>query len=316
MIFRDLGRTGIKVSLVSCGSGGPSTLGQSQGLTQPEQTRLVRRYIELGVNFFDTAQGYNRSEEILGYALEGIPRNTYYLSTKWNNRTTDEGTELKLPVDLVSSVENSLRALHTDYIDVMMFHGVVPEDYQLIIDKYYPYMIKLREAGKIRFIGLSEQFRADTAHKSPELAVTHHPHLWDVVMLKYGILNQCASVNVFPAAQKNSVGIINMATVRTKLTDSHQLEGLMREWKARGYIADNNLNETRPLDWLIHDGVNSVIAAGYKFGAEHPAISTVLVGTSSIRHLEDNALALEKPFLPGNDKDRLRKLFAGIAEFV
>ena len=315
MIFRDLGKTGIKVSLVSCGSGGPSGFGQTQGLSQSEQTSLVRKYIELGVNYFDTAQGYNRSEEILGYGLVGIPRNTYYLSTKWNNRSVQE-KELKPPADLVSSVENSLRALRTDYIDVMMFHGVVPADYQLVIDQYYPQMLKLREAGKIRFIGLSEQLRADTNHRSPELAVTHHPHLWDVLMLKYGILNQCASINVFPAAQKNCVGIINMATVRTKLTDAQQLEALIREWKAKNYIPADSLNKTRPLDWLIHDDVKSVIDAGYKFGADHPAVATVLIGTSSISHLENNALALEKPFLPDMDKNRLRQLFGGIAEFV
>ena len=135
MIYRDLGKTGIKVSLVSCGSGGPSGLGQTKGLSQSEQTTLVRKYIELGVNYFDTAQAYNRSEEILGHGLEGVPRNSYYLSTKWNNRTLQE-LELKPPADLVSSEQNSLRALRTDYIDVMMFHGVVPADYQLVIDQY------------------------------------------------------------------------------------------------------------------------------------------------------------------------------------
>ena len=91
MHYRTLGRTGIEVSLLSLGSGGAKMLGQADGLTQREQTALVRRALDLGVNLFDTSQGYGDSEAILGRALEGVPRDSYFLATKWPPVTAFSG---------------------------------------------------------------------------------------------------------------------------------------------------------------------------------------------------------------------------------
>tara|TARA_B100000809_G_scaffold247839_1_gene277305 strand:+ start:2064 stop:2294 length:231 start_codon:yes stop_codon:yes gene_type:complete len=71
-----------------------------------------------------------------------------------------------------------------------------------------------------------------------------------------------------------------------------------------------------PLDWLIHDDVDSVISAGYKFAADHPGISTVLTGTSSLTHMEDNLRAMDEPTLAEDDKHRLQELFGEIAIYI
>ena len=76
MQYRDLGSTGLKVPLLGLGTGGPSALGQSSNKTQAEQYTLVWRCLDLGVNLFDTAPIYRRSEEILGHALRGVPRDS------------------------------------------------------------------------------------------------------------------------------------------------------------------------------------------------------------------------------------------------
>ena len=76
------------------------------------------------------------------------------------------------------------------------------------------------------------------------------------------------------------------------------------------------LPDEDPLGWLIHDGVESIVDAGYKFAADHPAISTVLTGTSRIHHLEGNVRALENPTLPESDKQRLRELLGEIAIYI
>ena len=83
MIYRTLGRTGIRVSLASFGSGGPSNLGQHRGTTASEQDALVMRCLDLGINLFDTSKNYGDSEQILGRALRGVPRDSYHLVTKW-----------------------------------------------------------------------------------------------------------------------------------------------------------------------------------------------------------------------------------------
>ena len=151
MHYRTLGKTGLEVSLLSFGTGGPSAFGQRRGLVQDEQTRLVRRALDLGINFFDTSSLYDESEVILGRALEGVPRDSYVIGTKW--RTPDHD-----PDDLRKTVHKSLKLLGTDHIDVMQFHGPLPEEYDTIVEKAYPAMAQLRDEGKIRFIGLSERF--------------------------------------------------------------------------------------------------------------------------------------------------------------
>ena len=318
MHYRVLGKTGLRVSLLSFGTGGPSNLGQSKDLAQKEQDTLVRRCLDLGINLFDTAPEYRRSEEILGRALKGVARDSYLLATKFKPSTDwahdRDGVLMGDPNALVTSVENSLRELGTDYIDIMQFHGLPVGDYHQVVDRYYAELERLREQGKIRFIGFSEWGTFDPRHEVTVLALTNHPELWDTIMLRYGILNQYAAKEALPLALEHGVGIFDMASVRLRLSRSDQLEALIAEWKHRGVIAADSLPVSDPLGWLVHDEVDSVMSAGYKFAAEHPVVSSVLTGTSNIEHLDKNAAALEKPFLPESDWQRLVELFGNVAE--
>ena len=311
---RTLGRTGLEVSLLSYGSGGYSSLGQPARLSAAAQDRLIRRCIDLGINLFDTSAGYGESEGILGRALQGVPRNSYLLCTKWShheNMDDPDGAN-----DLALSMDSSLSKLGTDYVDIMMFHGLRADQYPKVVDRFYPTKERLREAGKLRFVGLSEQFSEDPAHRGPLMALQNHPDLWDVVMLKYGILNQHADRKVLPLALQRDVGVINMAAVRVRLPDPQKLEETIADWKGRRLLASDGLPERRPLDWLIHDDVFSVIDAGYKFAADHPAISTVLTGTANVSHLEANARAIEVPRLDDQDTARLKRLLSHIVEYA
>ena len=208
MQYRDLGSTGLKVPLLGLGTGGPSALGQSSNKTQAEQYTLVWRCLDLGVNLFDTAPIYRRSEEILGHALRGVPRDSYAVVTKWVHHIDGDVSKVtEDPESLVRSVDSSLRHLGTGHIDVMMFHGVMPEVYDLVVERLYPVMLRLREAGKLRFVGLSTRIRDDPKQAAALQALTAHPHLWDVIMVKYGILNQYAAKRVLPLAVEHGVGV-------------------------------------------------------------------------------------------------------------
>ena len=314
MEYRTLGRTGFEVSLLSLGSGGARVLGQALGYSQEQQTALVRRALDLGVNLIDTSAQYQDSEAILGRALEGVPRDSYFLATKW--LALEEGKLVPDPDLLTEGVEESLSRLRTDYVDVMMFHGPMPDEYPDIVDKVYPAMRRLREQGKIRAVGISTRYVMDPAQVTARLALERNPELFDVVMLKYGILNQHAAERMLPLAIEHGVGIMNMAVIREKLPDPALLEQLVRDWKAAGDVADDALPDEDPLGWLVHDDVDSVVTAGYKFAADHPAIATVVTGTASIRHLEANAAALETPRLPPEDTRRLKELFGHIVEYA
>ena len=314
MQFRTLGRTGLKVSVVSYGSGGPSNLGQRTGLEDADQDALIRRVLDLGINLIDTSEGYGRSEEILGRALKGIPREAYVMATKWN--PCEKEAPKSDPENLVRSVERSLSRMGIEMIDVMQFHGVVPAIYRTVVDRFYGTMKRLQEQGKIRFIGFSERFFADPKHEAVVMALEQDGNLWDTIMLKYGILNQVAERRALPLAQEKNVGILNMASVRVKLTRPEELEALMAEWKGKGFVPKDALPEKDPLGFLVHGEVDSVVSAGYKFALDHPGVSTVITGTSRIDNLERNAAALLGPSLPEADARRLRELFGHVEEPV
>jgi L-galactose dehydrogenase len=287
-------------------------LGQSKGLPEEESHRLVRRALDLGINFIDSAAGYRESEVILGRALQGVPRDRYILATKFSPL---QGNEAKTDAEEAArSLERSLQRLRMDYVDVFQFHGVTPGTYRRVIDTFYPVVARLRDEGKARFIGITERFFNDPRHEMLPMALAED--LFDTIMLKYGILNQRAGQEVFPMARARDVGVLNMAAVRVKLSVPEQLQELIADWKARGLLAADALPEKDPLGFLVHGDVDAVVSAGYKFAAEPEAVSTVLSGTANIAHLEANVRALLGPPLPPADSDRLRSLFGHVAEGV
>jgi L-galactose dehydrogenase len=312
MQYRLLGRTGLQVSLVSLGTGGPSQFGQRTGLSFAEQQALVRRALDLGINLFDTAAAYRESEALLGRALAGVPRDRYILATKCTPFQREQEHVVVAPEAIERQCEQSLRNLRTDVIDIYQFHGVIPPRYHEVVERLYPVMLRLREQGKIRFLGITELFFSDPAHEMLRMAVLSG--LWDTVMLKYGILNQVAAQEVLPRCQEQNVGVLNMASVRVKLTRLEELQALIRDWVSRGLLPSDALPEQDPLGWLVQGPVDSVISAGYKFAAAHPAISTVLTGTASIAHLESNVAAILGEPLPGAHLRRLQELFGHIVE--
>lgn len=306
MEYRTLGRTGLKVSLLGYGTGGAGKFGVTAGLDAEARNSLVRRCLELGVNFFDTSRGYGNSEEFLGESLSGVPRDSYVLCTKWNGARwlADGGITLR------ESVERSLQRMRTDHVDVFLFHGIEAHLYQDHVERLYPDAAKLKQEGKIQHIGFSQTLRREPKFESLMLALENNPELWDVVMLKYGIMNQWAARHALPLVKKHGIGIINMAVVRTTLTNPDVLAERLSEWRADGTIPADALKDDDPLGWLVHDDVGSVAEAAYRFAADQAGISTVLTGTANIEHLESNAAALARGPLGEADRAELLSLLA------
>ena len=112
--------------------------------------------MDLGVNFIDTAQNYG-TEEVVGKAIAGVPRDRVVISTKKTLPSMDEADPER---EVERGLERSLRLLGTDYVDVYHLHGVEPKDYQFARDRLMPAMRRLKEQGKIRAIGVTEGFIA------------------------------------------------------------------------------------------------------------------------------------------------------------
>jgi len=302
--YRTLGRTGLKVSLLGYGTGGARKFGANNGTSAADRQAFISRALDLGVNFFDTAGGYGDSETYLGETLAGEPRDSYVLETKWDGgRFLAHGG-----IGLTESVERSLVRMRTDHVDVFLFHMIDVPVYEIHRDRFYPEVARLKEQGKVGHIGFTQTIKREPRFEGVMKALEGDPGLWDVVMLKYGIMNQQAAKEALPLAKKLDIGIVNMAVVRTTLTDRAAMQARLAEWRADGTISPDVLTGDAPFDWLVSGDVGSVAEAAYRFGAAQDPMSTVLTGTANIEHLESNAAALERGPLPEADGQRLVEL--------
>ncbi|MGH7770081.1 MAG: aldo/keto reductase, partial [Candidatus Binatia bacterium] len=211
MEYTTLGRTGLRVSVAGLGCGGPSRLGLRDNKSEWQCVTLVRQALDLGVNFLDTAEVYG-TEQIVGKAVAAFTRDRVVISTKKKfplDNPKDPAGEVR------KSLERSLRLLKTDYIDVYHAHGVEPGEYAYAAAELLPVLAKMREEGKIRFIGITEAFVDDMSHLMLRQAMDDG--YWDVVMAGFNMLNQSARNEVLPKALEKSVGTLVLFAVRRAL---------------------------------------------------------------------------------------------------
>ena len=305
MEYTILGRTGLKVSVAGLGCGGPSRLGlRDNADAEAGAVSLVRQAIDLGINFLDTAQSYG-TEAVVGKAIAGVPRNQLILSTKKTLPPVDHSNPAE---EVIKGLEQSLRAIGTDYIDIYHLHGVEPKDYVFAKEKLMPAMRRLRDQGKIRFIGVTEGFVTDTSHQMLQESLTGD--MWDVVMVGFNLLNPSARKTVFPLAAAKKVGVLNMFAVRRALSQSDRLRSLCGELIQTGVIPRASIDADDPLGFLLEGGVAATIPeAAYRFCRHEPAVDVVLTGTGNPDHLKANIQAILKPPLPQPALQRLEKIF-------
>ena len=314
MQYRRFGRTNLEVSVVGLGTGGASQLGQGSGVSEADAHQVVHRALDLGINLIDTAADYRESEAILGRALNGVPRDSYVLCTKFNpkhrpGQSNGDAAPLKSEQDLIESFERSLQRLGTDHVELFQLHAVSPDTYADVRDRFVPVMTRLQEQGKVRFLGITEAFASDDQRETLQLALKDD--LFDALLVGYNLLTPGPETDVFPEAERKDVGILIMCAVRKKIGKPEKLEALIADLQAGGELSES-LPEKGPFDWLIHDGVDSVTSAAYKFAAGHPAVSCVLTGTANEEHLEQNVAAILGTPLPDNDRQRLVDLFGPV----
>lgn len=303
MDYRVLGRTGLRVSAMGLGCGGPSRIGQSTGKSEAEQVALVRQALDSGVNFIDTAEAYN-TEEIVGQAIKGRDRDSVVISTKKSTRRDQPLT----PQKVTEGLEASLKRLGVDYVDVYHLHAVRAQSYDDLTAEVIPTLQKLREQGKLRFIGITEQGNGDEGHTMLQRAI--QDDVWDVMMVGFNLLNQSARERVLAKAIEKDVGILVMFAVRLALSRPERLKELIQELIQAGQVDPTEIDQTDPLGFLTGaGGAVSVPDGAYRFCRDEPGVHVVLVGTGNPDHLQANLASFDRPPLPEASIRRLKHLF-------
>jgi aryl-alcohol dehydrogenase-like predicted oxidoreductase len=305
MQYTTLGKTGLKVSVAGLGTGGNSRIGQGTGLSDAQSIALVQAALDLGVNFIDTAAIYG-TESIVGRAIKARPRASVVISTKSHYSSDDHNP---VPASaILASLDASLRALDTDYVDVFHLHGLRPALYDRAVTEAIPALLREKEKGKLRHVAVSETGPRDPEHLMLKRAVEEEA--WEVFMLAFHMMNQNARDHLLKRTQVNGVGTLCMFAVRNIFSRAGLLRETVADLVAEGRLARGSVDLEEPLGFLVHEGgASSLIDAAYRFVRHEPGIDVVLFGTSSVAHLKANIASILRPPLPAADVKKLYTLF-------
>ncbi|MBI4790751.1 MAG: aldo/keto reductase [Chloroflexi bacterium] len=311
MRYRTLGRTGFEVSEIGFGAWG---IGGDwwKGEDDQESLESMRRALELGVNFFDTALGYGHSEQLIGQALRDW-RGCVYVATKMppKNYTwpAAPGTPLRetFPKEwIIECTEKSLKRLGREQIDLQQFHVWLDEWANQ--DEWKEAALELKRQGKVRAFGVSLNFPLEPDYGAQAIA----SGLIDVCQVVYNIYEQTPRHALFPLARKEQIGIIARApldegALSGKITPETVFPaGSFQESYFRGDRRCEVWEHAQALDLLLRGDVESLPEAALRFCLSEPVVSTVIVGMRQPEHAAMNVKASDKGPLPTEDLERLK----------
>ncbi|MCC6294101.1 MAG: aldo/keto reductase [Bryobacterales bacterium] len=294
MRYRTLGRTGIPVSEIGYGAWG---IGQKQWLggDDGESLRALRRAIELGLNFIDTALAYGdgHSERLVGRVARESTSGLY-LATKVPPKNKKWPARLGTPIEdvfpysyTVACTEESLRNLGVDCIDLQQFHVWSPN--WLGNDEWKRAIEDLKKAGKIRHAGISiNDHQPDSALGAIETG------LIDTVQVIYNIFDQSPEARLFPKCLELNVGVIarvplDEGALTGVITEQTSFPaGDFREFYFSGNRKSQVVRHVSALQRDLEQESGTLAELALRFVLTHPAVSTVIPGMRSLRNVESN----------------------------
>ena len=294
MKMRRLGRQGLEVSALGLGCMGMSAVYGSRD--DAESLRVLRRSLELGINFWDTAEMYGpfHNEELLGRALKDARRENAIVATKFAFRFDAEGRWIGLdssPAHIRESIEGSLRRLGTDYIDLYYQHRLDPNT---PIEETVGALAELVQAGKVRYIGLSEVGpgtirRANAVH--PLTAVQTEYSLWE----------RGPEQRVLPTLHELGIGFVayspagrGFLTGRIRsLKDLDQTDWRRSDPRFQGENFERNFALVRAVRKIAstHRTTASQVALTWLLRQSEEIVP--IPGTTHVPHLEEDARAVD-----------------------
>jgi aryl-alcohol dehydrogenase-like predicted oxidoreductase len=298
MQYRTLGRTGVQVSTLALGAMNFGAIGRTG---QAEATAIVDAAIEAGINLIDTADMYGRgeSEEIVGKAIAGR-RDDLVLATKATMPMGDErnhqGSSRRW---LVTALDNSLRRLGVDHVDLYQIHRWDPRTSD---EETLSALTDLRRAGKIRYFG-SSTFPAYRIVQAQWAAREHHLGRYVTEQPSYSILQRGIEAHVLPVIEEYGLGVLAWSPLA-----SGWLSGAVRAGQEistnRSVVAperfDTTLtyNQTRleaveQLTKVADEAGLTLIQLALGFVTAHPAVTSALVGPRTLDHLQSQLAAAD-----------------------
>lgn len=295
MQYRNLGTSGLKVSAVGLGTNQFGGKVDSDGVAE-----IIAAAFDLGINFLDTANMYQagRSEETIGKALKGYRRYDFVIATKFYQKTgdgpNDRGTSRK---HVMQAVEDSLRRLDTDYIDLYQVHRWDPS---VPIEETLRALDDLVTQGKVRYIG-SSGFAAWQIALSQKISeqqgwnkfISEQPH--------YHLLVRETEKEVLPACQYLGIGILPYfplagGILTGKYQRGHAVPaGSRGETSAyvQGYLSDPTFDVLEQLTAFCQARGHSMTELAHAWLLANPTVSSVISGATKVAHVQANAQGIE-----------------------
>jgi len=322
MESRKLGRTGLDVSILGFGCGAVGGL-MVRG-SSADQERAVARAIELGINYFDTAAMYGNgeSERNLGRVMKSL-KPDIRVGTKVR---IPAGERNRVAAAVTQSLEASLQRLQLERVDLFQLHNHITRDGrdsdltpEIVLGEVVPAFERSREQGKTRFYGIT------AVGDTPALHQVADARAFDTAQVSYNLLNPSAGATVpagYPAhdfgdllghTRAANMGVINIrvlaAGALSGSEERHPLGSPTVEPIGSGSTYHLDAERARRLQPLIQEGhAESLIDAALRFAIANAAVSTVLVGYSTLDQLEYAARSLNKGPLSRAALDRLAEL--------
>jgi aryl-alcohol dehydrogenase-like predicted oxidoreductase len=322
METRTLGRTGLKVSVLGFGCGAVGGL-MVRG-SAADQERAVARAIELGINYVDTAAMYGNgeSERNLGRVIKNL-KPDILVGTKVRVPATERN---RVGAAVTGSLEASLARLQLEQVDLFQLHNHITQEGrdsdltpEIVLGEVVPAFERLREQGKTRFYGIT------AVGDTPALHAVADARVFDTAQVAYNLLNPSAGSTVasgYPAhdfgnllehTRTAAMGVIAIrvlaAGALSGVEARHPLGSQSVEPIGSGSAYRIDVERARRLEPLVREGhTDSLIELAVRFVISHDAVSTALVGYSTLDHLEYAAAAANKGPLSREALDRIASL--------
>ena len=329
MELRVFGRTEMQLSVLGFGCG---AVGGFMVRGDPaDQERTIARAIAAGVNYFDTAVQYGNgeSEKNLGRVLQELKPANFAIGTKIRLQPNEFG---RVADAVTMSLEGSLARLRLDHVDIFHLHNPITEaggrmalTVRQVLDDVVPAFERLRQQGKIRFLGFTAV--GDTA----ALHQVIDSRAFDSAQVVYNMLNPSAAEELpanYPAqdygrlfdhTKAAGVGVVGIRVLAggalSGSAERHPIASPAPEPIGSAMSYDADVDRARRLNPLVKEGfAASLTEAATRFALSHPAMGTILVGMATSQQFEDALAAVQKGPLPQAALDRLsalRQAFSG-----
>ena len=309
MDYRQFGSAGMRVSPIALGC---MTFGRE--IDEAVSMPIIRRALDAGINFFDTANVYGRgaSEEILGRALKGV-RDRVMIASKFFGQMGDAPNERGASrYHILTSIEASLRRLQTDRIDLYQIHRFDPET---PLDETLRALDDLVRAGKVRYIGCSN-FAAWQVVKALWISDLEHFVKFVSVQPRYNVIFREPETDLLPMCVSEGLAVIPYSPLAGGfLTGKYQPGAPIppdsrlasAAWYQDIYVKEKNFRVIAALDKYAQARGASKEQLAIAWVMSHPAVTAPIVGARTVAQLETALAALELK-MTQEERDAITKL--------